>query len=96
MMAILAILAIFVLFNPSFPSPFFFVVADVHVWMKSEGLEHHFELFKKHEITGKALQELKRLHSVHHPNIFPTFYEKLGIDKFGKILELSGAIQKLQ
>jgi hypothetical protein len=64
--------------------------------MKSENLEHHFELFKKHAINGKALQELKRLHSGHHPNIFPAFYQQIGIEKYGEILQLSGAIQKLQ
>jgi len=67
---------------------------DVLQWMKTEHIDHHFKLFKKHNMDGMALRELKRLLS-HNPTFFLKFFSTLGIVGHGEMLHLSGAIHRL-
>lgn len=60
--------------------------------MKKEHIEHLFELFQKHEIGGRALNELK-----HHLSLptFPSFLQQLGLVKVGEMLLVAAAIRNL-
>jgi hypothetical protein len=63
--------------------------------MKEEHIDHHFERFKKHKFNGRALAELKRLHSLQKPSFFSQICAQLGIVEIGEMLQLSAAMHKL-
>eukprot|EP00026_Physarum_polycephalum_P004226 Phypoly_transcript_04243.p1 GENE.Phypoly_transcript_04243~~Phypoly_transcript_04243.p1 ORF type:complete len:466 (+),score=56.39 Phypoly_transcript_04243:731-2128(+) len=66
--------------------------ADVHKWMKAAQIASHYELFKKHKIDGKALAELKRIHSLHKYSFFNQVCLEMGISAIGDRLALSAAL----
>jgi hypothetical protein len=72
---------------------FLIYITEVYEWMKEAEIERPLALFEEHKFNGKALAELKRLHS-HHP-LFQIVCEQFGIAKCGEMLQLSAAVNKL-
>jgi len=73
--------------------------ADLHEWLKTNDIAHHFELFREHSFDRRALLEIQRVTSTNQTPFFPFFYnlfKELGITKYGDIVKVSAAIHNLK
>ena len=64
-------------------------------WLQAEQLAQHYQLFHQHKITGKALAELKRIHSLQQFSFFNQICTEMGISEIGDRLRLSSALLNL-